>query len=190
MPKPLRGVLIAGTSHVGKSTLAARIAAARGCPVIATDKLARHPGRPWPQIPDAVAEHYTRLSPEAIYWFLRVHHENMRPRVEALIREAVTQGFFVFEGAALRPEFIAPLAFPDVLQVCLYAEPAFLRARILAESQYDQCDGAQKVWIESFLARSLTDNAALLDGARQHGFTCIDASDTAALEVLFDDATR
>jgi 2-phosphoglycerate kinase len=42
-----RVILIGGSSHVGKSTLGQSLAAKLGWSYCSTDKLARHPGRPW-----------------------------------------------------------------------------------------------------------------------------------------------
>ncbi len=42
----LIGILIGGTSHAGKSTLAQSLAAKLGWNYLSTDKLARHPGKP------------------------------------------------------------------------------------------------------------------------------------------------
>ncbi len=42
-----RVILIGGSSHAGKSTLGQAIAAKLGWSYRSTDKLARHPGRPW-----------------------------------------------------------------------------------------------------------------------------------------------
>ena len=57
-----RILLIGGASHVGKSTLAHSLASHLDCNYYSTDKLARHPGRPWQSepkdIPQHVAEHY------------------------------------------------------------------------------------------------------------------------------------
>ena len=97
-------MLVLGTSHVGKSTCARGIGNAIGWPVIPTDKLGRHPGRPWTSVPDPVTEFYLRLTDDAIHWFLRVHHENMRPVIHETIKAArEAGGGFIFEGAALRP---------------------------------------------------------------------------------------
>ena len=57
----LRVILIGGSSHVGKSTLSRSLADKLGWRLISTDKMARHPGRPWrsapERLPDHVAEH-------------------------------------------------------------------------------------------------------------------------------------
>lgn len=42
-----RVILIGGSSHAGKSTLAQALAAELGWSYGSTDKRARHPGRPW-----------------------------------------------------------------------------------------------------------------------------------------------
>src|SRR5215468_118437 len=57
-------ILIGGTSHTGKSTVAKRIAERLGAICVSTDSLARHPGRPWPaarEVPPHVVEHYLQL---------------------------------------------------------------------------------------------------------------------------------
>lgn len=109
MPATLSIILISGTSHVGKSTLAGLLSEKLHCEAISTDSLARHPGRPWPGIPAPVEEYYRQLSAETIYWFLKVHHQNIWPLVRGLIDSKTGTGnIVIFEGAALRPEFIAP----------------------------------------------------------------------------------
>ena len=64
-----RVILIGGSSHAGKSPLGLSLAAKFGWSYRSTDKLARHPGRPWVSankkaIPEHVAEHYGTLSVE------------------------------------------------------------------------------------------------------------------------------
>ena len=110
MPPSLSTILIAGTSHVGKSTLAGLLSTMLGWQAISTDSLARHPGRPWPGIPAQVEEYYTALSAETIHWFLKVHHQNIWPLIRPMIDSSSHSGNpAIFEGAALRPEFISPL---------------------------------------------------------------------------------
>ena len=64
--REIRVLLIGGTSHVGKSTLAKALAARLGGEHVSTDTLARHPGRPWATssgpFPRHVAAHYLSLS--------------------------------------------------------------------------------------------------------------------------------
>ena len=97
-PADLRVILIGGSSHVGKSTLAAALAAKLGWAQISTDKLARHPGRPWQpaqqQVPDHVAEHYLSLSVCALLEDVLHHYKvNVWPQVEAIVAATATAGW-------------------------------------------------------------------------------------------------
>lgn len=173
-------VLILGTSHVGKSTCAHTLSDVLGWPVVSTDKLGRHPGRPWTGVPAPVTEFYLRLSDEAVYWFLRVHHENMRPVICKAIQDARKRGGFILEGAALRPEYLADWDVGDALAVCLHAGESVLRERISAGSRYFERSRETKQAIDMFIERSLRENAALVETAKQHGLKLIDVgtSDT------------
>jgi predicted kinase len=191
VPDPLTGILISGTSHTGKSTLAAALGEALGWPVLATDRIARHPGRPWPEVRPHVAEYFTRLTPEAIYQFLLDHHRNMWPGLRRTIAEELAAGRpFVFEGSALRPDYLATLADPQLAAVCLHADPEFLRTRIRAASDYDALAPPQRTLVDAFTDRSLTDNARLIAEARAAGQPCVDAADPAALAAFRDEVIR
>src|SRR5690606_41363789 len=67
--RDVRVVLIGGTSHAGKSTAARAVADRLGFECRTTDRLARHPGRPWRtpvgEVPPHVAEHYRALAVDA-----------------------------------------------------------------------------------------------------------------------------
>ncbi|MBW6422631.1 AAA family ATPase [Rhizobium sp. XQZ8] len=179
-------ILIAGSSHVGKTTLATRLSEALGWRMISTDGLARHPGRPWPVVRPQVAEFYERLTPETIYWFLRVHHENMWPGIRRLIDEEIEAGKpFVLEGSALRPELIAPLLSDSVAGICLYTETDFLHSRMRAEARYDQADEAVRVVMDKFIARSLRDNSEIFAAAKEHGLRLVDTADSAAVKSIY-----
>lgn len=183
---PASGLLIFGTSHVGKSTLARRVGEAWIARVTSTDNLGRHPGRPWPQVRPAVDEYYTRLTDETIYWFLRVHHENIRPVVEHKIAsERGVPGRFVVEGSALRPEMIATLDLSDLLVVGLYADPAVLRERMELESRYAEQDEHRKLLISRFIARSLRDNDEIVREAERLGLPLVDVADNAMTQGIF-----
>ena len=191
MAEPVAGILICGTSHTGKTTLAARIGQAAGCRVIATDDLARHPGRPWPEVRAEVAEYYASLSAETIHWFLKVHRDNMQCQVHHAIEAArARREVFVIEGAALRPELYAPLIGPTVIGVCLYVEPDMLRARILQASDHARRDPMHRQLIDAFVERSLRDNAALNAAAISNGFDRVDAHDSSDVARLAERLIR
>ena len=181
-------ILISGSSHVGKTTLAKRLGQTLDWPLISTDDLARHPGRPWPQVRDPVAEFYSRLSPETIHWFLKVHHENMWPNIKRLIDDTLrSKGRVIVEGSALRPEYAATCVSDQVVAVCLYAQPEVLRDRMRSESDYAQAEKPRIEIIDSFIDRSLRDNAEIRTAAETHGLRSVDASEPAAASALFDE---
>jgi 2-phosphoglycerate kinase len=172
-------LLIFGSSNVGKSTLAARFVELLGWVTQSTDGMARHPGRPWPEVRDQVAEYYSNLSDDTIYWFLRVHHENMWPRIEQTIGETLNSGVCgaVLEGSALRPEYVAKLSYPNLACVGLFADEQFLKDRIKSASHYMQHDSGRKLLIDKFLTRSLRDNAEVVKAANRLGLPLVDVAD-------------
>lgn len=187
----MKGLLIGGSSHCGKSTLARAIGGALSWTVQSTDELARHPGRPWLDIPAPVAEFYETLSDESIYWFLRVHHSNMWPLLTHVI-EAGRAGHagFVFEGSALRPERIATVRTDEILALCLCAAPDFLVERIKRESGYNGHDERVRRLIDAFITRSLRDNDEIMAAARQHDVWLVDVTDPDAMVAAADTIVR
>lgn len=178
-------LLLTGTSHVGKSTCAGKVGAALGWPVVSTDALARHPGRPWLNVPAPVLEFYASLSDDTLHWFLKVHHENMRPIIAAKIKAMGEAGpGFILEGAALRPEYIDLWELEAATAVCLRVEPGVLRARILTGSDYDRQDAPMRFAIDRFTERSLRENDALAEAALRIGMTVADVTDLTEADAL------
>lgn len=163
LPSSLRVILIGGTSHAGKSTLAQSLAAVLGWEYRTTDELARHPGRPWrtdgTAVPGHVAEHYATLSPDELMADVLRHYEkNIFPKVEALVHAHAsdpTAKGLVLEGSALWPEFIAPLASFRIATMWLTADDELLRQRINTESHYLERPAQEQFLIEKFLERTL-----------------------------------
>lgn len=93
------------------------MAAKLGWSYLSTDKLARHPGRPWvgadgKAIPEHVAEYYRKLSVEALFLDVLSHYEkNVLPQVEVIVRHAsdLSAECLLIEGSALCPGFVADL---------------------------------------------------------------------------------
>ncbi len=183
MKRPITTVAIAGTSHVVKTSLAHSLADVCKWPVVSTDMLARHPGRPWHDPPEHVLEYFDKLSDDAVYRFLCAHHKNMAPMIAAKLSDAKSlKQPIILEGAALRPELLDGQLDASALCVCLYASPGFLRGRMLNASKYDTKTGKMRRIIDRFITRSLTDNAALLAAAKIAGFQCVDVADRQAVE--------
>jgi predicted kinase len=176
-------LLIAGTSHTGKSTLAAAIGGRFGWRVFTTDKLGRHPGRPWPDVLPCNAEYYTQLSAASIYQFLLHLHQNLWPAVMRLIHDMRAYGVpFVLEGSALRAEYLASRSWPGTAIIQLHADHEVIRARIHRQSGYATLSEDHQAIVDRFIERSLRDNDENLAAARRHGLPCLDIADPAALD--------
>jgi 2-phosphoglycerate kinase len=170
-------VLIGGTSHAGKSTLAKQLAARFGLETLSTDNLARHPGRPWPtpawSVPAHVAEHYSGLSTEELVESVLAHYRGMWPRIVTVLTQRADSGV-VLEGSALWPERVARLGQADVAALWLTASDSFLTARIEDESGYIFADTRGRALIESFVRRTLLFNARLMEAVHRLGLPVID----------------
>jgi len=86
------------------------LAAKLGWSCRSTDKLARHPGRPWvgaygKAIPEHVAEHYRELSVEALFLDVLSHYEkNVLPQIEVIVHSHASDlstECLILEGSAL-----------------------------------------------------------------------------------------
>lgn len=178
----LKVVLVGGTSHVGKSTLAESLAAELGWRRISTDSLARHPGRPWRQQPDAVpdhvAEHYLSLSvDELLSDVLRHYRINVWPKVEEIIDSCSNDDSgagVIVEGSALWPEFVVDLDIDRIAALWLTASEHVLTQRIYEDSQYLSKGPRERMLIEKFLDRTLGYAARMVDVAERHELTLVD----------------
>lgn len=178
-------ILVGGTSHTGKSTLSASLATAFNYEVLSTDKMARHPGRPWPHARPHVAEFYRNLSADSIHTFLRHHHENLWPSVKRLVEDRLAaKTYCILEGSALRPEFLAEIAGPQNVCICLYASAELIQKRIYANSHYADLPPELRSLVDAFLERSVRDNEANALAAKQHGIQLIDVADETAIAQL------
>lgn len=184
VPADLRVILIGGSSHVGKSTLADSLAARLGWAQIFTDKLARHPGRPWQpkpqQVPDHVAEHYLSLSVRELIEDMLHHYKvNVWPQVEAIVTATATdtsKDRIIVEGSALWPEFVATLDVANLAAIWLTASDAVFEQRIRAASQYRTKSQRERRMVDKFLERSLLYNAQMMNAIRQHGLVSVDVN--------------
>ncbi|MEL7026733.1 MAG: hypothetical protein AAGO57_05825 [Pseudomonadota bacterium] len=158
---------------MGKSTLAAALAKQAACPLLATDTMGQHPGRPWTRHIEPVMAFYEALPADAHLWFLHAHHRTLKPLIGNAIAEANRAGTFVMEGAALRPEYFADWDVPSNQAVCLWAPDDTLTARIQQNSRYADQPDRLKGAIDAFLARSLHENAMLRAVAEAFGVEVI-----------------
>ncbi len=184
-------IFIGGSSHVGKSTIAASLAAKLGWTHISTDSLARHPGRPWRSAPDKVpydvAEHYLCLSvEELIEDVIRHYRVNVWPKVESIIAshsDNRSPNGAVLEGSALWPEFAASLDFDKIGAVWLTASDELFRQRIHTNSQYSSKSPREQTMIDKFLKRTIAYNALMVEAVNRHGFTLLDVQRSDAMDI-------
>lgn len=189
-----RVILIGGSSHAGKSTLARFLAAKLGWNYRSTDKLARHPGRPWVQanakaIPEYVAEHYRTLSTEALLLDVLSHYEkNVLPQVETIVRSHMSDlsmECLVLEGSALWPGLVANLVGKNgVKAIWLTGSDQFFRNRIKRESNFYNVGEDEKHLIQKFLSRTLLYNKRMTELVEHLGFICIDVESTPTVDEL------
>jgi 2-phosphoglycerate kinase len=178
-----RVALIGGASHAGKSTTARALAARLGGEALSTDKLARHPGRPWPTptwvVPDHVAEHYRTLTPDALIASVLAHYGRMWPMVRELIEARAADeraAPLVLEGSALWPALVAELDLPTVRAVWLTSDDVLFDARIRRESGHAEAEPAGRQLIERFAARTRLYNAQMLAQVRRLGLPLVEVT--------------
>ena len=176
-------LLVGGTSHVGKSTVAERIAAELGWRCLSTDQLARHPGRPWrndgSRAPAEVVEHYGTLTTQGLVDdVLRHYRRIVGPVVDAIVQACVQNPFdsgLVFEGSAILPELAAARG-DRVAAVWLTAPERTVGARIRRESGYGGRPAAERQLIDAFLERSLAFDRVIRRAAAAAGHPVLDVS--------------
>ncbi|MBV9788186.1 MAG: AAA family ATPase [Chloroflexi bacterium] len=186
-----RVLLIGGTSNVGKSTLAEALAGQLGWHYVSTDKLGRHPGRPWPSdgraVPQHVAEHYLCLSVDELIDDVLRYYGSLQPKITALVTAHATDHAIdplVIEGSALWPEFVAPLKDDRVAMVWLTASDALLQQRIYHASRIAEAAAQEQRMIQKFVARTLRYNAAMMAAVQRLGLASIRVEATSSLEDL------
>ena len=189
-----RVILIGGSSHVGKSTLSKALAAKLGWSYLATDSLARHPGRPWASangtVKDHVAEHYRILSVECLLTDVLSHYQiNVLPQVEALVHSHASDlstECLIIEGSALWPGFVADLVNKNsVRAIWLTLSDRTIETRVFRESKSDRLDKDKQYLIQKFCDRTLLYNRRMQEEVKRLGLAGIDV-DLATVDRLAD----
>ena len=158
-------VMIGGTSHAGKTTLARDLATRLGADLISTDTLSRHPGRPWrddDNLSEDVVAYFSQRSDDARAarrsFFLDDvwHHYANRvwPIAAAIVRCRLDNPYdrpLVLEGSAILPFARLPRVETRFLKI----DAESLRSRLYRSSDYANRRAAQRSLIDTFLERSL-----------------------------------
>ncbi len=181
--RDVRVVLIGGTSHVGKSTLARALAAGLGWEHVSTDGLARHPGRPWATsngpFPGHVAAHYLSLSVDELTTEQLRHYQRLWPRIREIVAARATDTGarrLILEGSGVLPDRVAALKTPNTAAVWLTASAEALRDRIYSASRFDERAAEEKVIVEKFLGRTERYDQLILSAVSRLGLARIDTS--------------
>jgi 2-phosphoglycerate kinase len=190
MNRNTRLILIGGTSHSGKSTVAKVMGERLGWRVISTDTMGRHPGRPWRKSPEAVpghvAWHYLSMPVEELVEdVLRHYRVNVWPRVEELVRDhAARDEGLVMEGSALWPELVAGLKVDGVAGVWLTGSREMFERRIFAESGHAGKAGREREMIEKFLARTVGYDALMMEAVERLGLAGVRVDEGESVECV------
>ncbi len=177
----MRVLLIGGTSHVGKSTVAQVIAGRLGFEYVSTDKLARHPGRPWPEPLPHVVEHYRSQTASELVDALLAHYARMQPRIEELVAQSTG---VVLEGSGVWPPYVARLT---AQAVWLTADEEVLTARIHSSSRYDALPADGRHLVDKFVARTVGYQTRMLDELNRLGLMHLDVTTPRSPDQLADE---
>jgi 2-phosphoglycerate kinase len=175
---------------VGKSTVSQSLAFRLGWDRQSTDKLARHPGRPWQakpkEVPNHVADHYRTLSAEELIADVLHHYrENVWPLIKNIVTLRSTDAStdkLILEGSAILPELVITLDFESIAVIWLTASNEFLKQRIYAESQYETKSLCERMLVDKFVARNHFYNNRMMDAVNQFRLVYVDV--TTASNVL------
>jgi 2-phosphoglycerate kinase len=190
----VRVILIGGTSGVGKTTTARSLAARLGWEHVSTDRMARHPGRPWTDspydpVPEHVLAHYRMLSVDQLVAEQLRHYERLWPTVAELATTHATDpaaARLIIEGSGILPDGVAALDAREIAAVWLTAEPALLSARIREVSRFDEAPEVERALVRAFTGRTLGYERIVMAAVRHHRFPVVAVRPDTTVEALVD----
>jgi 2-phosphoglycerate kinase len=172
-------ILIGGASLAGKSSLAAKLSEELGWEAVATDYLARHPGRPWrddgSDVPPHVLEHFQSLTAEELLEDVLRHYRSLAPRIREIVG-GEADGLIV-EGSAILPELAHELQ-NEMSSCFLFAKQGVLSSRIIQRA------GASNEAAIKFAARAELMNEFIGEEAKARGLPVFDADNVSADAIL------
>ncbi len=194
MAGPIRILLVGGTSHVGKTTLAMDLARRLGWQHLSTDQLARHPGRPWrndgSKLPADVIDYYrSAAAPDLLDSVVRHYQQNVWPITDAIVRSRAANPYdppLILEGSALLPGPVGQAQLPATRAVWLTAPEAVIVERIQTASNLSSRSEQDRRLIEAFLERALQFDQRVRAGAETAGLPCLDSTDSRTSATIAD----
>lgn len=155
-------ILIGGSSHSGKTTLAQILSKQLNAQLISTDQLAKHPGRPWKEnpalIPTTVRNHYSSLSKEELLEDVLQHYIKVWKSIQLIIdkhwREGTTTPL-VLEGSAILPDLVHHYSSTEITAFWLSISQEAYQERIFQNSNFESAALPEQQLILKFLARTL-----------------------------------
>ena len=189
-----RVILIGGTSHAGKTTLAEAIAERLEWPHVSTDSFARHPGRPWksdakPFVPDDVAQHYLSLTVDELITDVLRHYKSMWPGIETLVQDRASDQSaepLILEGSALWPESVATLEINSVSAIWLTTSGELLKSRIRSSSRFEHVPPVEQALIDKFIARSVRYNELMMETIQRLGLVSVNVEPEEPIDDLVE----
>lgn len=184
-------LLIGGPSHAGKSTTARLLRKRTGTTIHSTDRMAKHPGRPWvgpsgKPVPRHVVRHYSTLGVDELLADVLTHYRsNIVPGVVELVerREHLADGL-VLEGSALWPPFVHELVGRSgVAGVWLEPGDEGLVDRIRRESNYAVAGRPARRLIDRFVGCALAYNRRMREALKRLGLDSVDIEGLSPEEV-------
>jgi 2-phosphoglycerate kinase len=183
-----RVILVGGTSHAGKSSVASLLAARPGWTSLSTDKLGRHPGRPWRdegEVPPHVREHFLALDDAALLESVLTHYHSMLPLIEIEVRRHADDGAaprLVLEGSGVWPDTIAPLLSAQVAGIWLAISDDLITTRMFRESCHAERDAEARRLIERFRDRAINFNRVMMERVRALNLPWLDVREAMTVE--------
>ena len=185
----MRVILIGGPSNSGKTSVAQVLAKQLGWHQASTDKLARHPGRPWTPderpLPPHVVEHYASFTIEELFERVVNHYRNMWPDIEALVtRHSMDDSIdrLILEGSAIWPDMVVTLKLPNVAAVWLQPGEELLRTRIYKASRFAERAESRQEMITKFLGRECLYNQRMIEAVKRFGLKTVEVGPTSSVE--------
>jgi 2-phosphoglycerate kinase len=172
----VKAILIGGTSHVGKTTVAKRLAERLGWRLLSTDYIARHPGRPWrtdgTDVPEHVIRHFTDLSVEELVADVRRHYQSVWPQTLA---EIEAHNGSIIEGSAVLPQLAAQVTPDHAHAFLLTLDADTIGSRIQSASSTDPKAILNAEAISKFTQRAIRFNELVSEEARALGLPILQA---------------